>query len=76
MTHPFLNAFANPDDEPTFGRKLLLDIPDNRKMLANRYRDQVWADLMGVEKAKEKVFAAKKKEEEQEYQQFLGSEFA
>lgn len=66
LSHPFVNSFANPDDEPVFGRRATLEIMDGRKMGINRYRDQIWADAMGVQGAKDRVIKAKKKELEEE----------
>eukprot|EP00928_Gymnodinium_smaydae_P037387 TRINITY_DN2595_c0_g3_i1.p1 TRINITY_DN2595_c0_g3~~TRINITY_DN2595_c0_g3_i1.p1 ORF type:complete len:380 (+),score=74.60 TRINITY_DN2595_c0_g3_i1:69-1208(+) len=55
LTHPFLGAHHNPDDEPAIGRHVTLELNDSEQVSLNWYRDQIYADAIGIGKAKLKV---------------------
>lgn len=55
LTHPFLGAHHNPDDEPTFGRRVELPLGDDEQVSHNWYRDQIYADIIGSQHAKAKL---------------------
>mmetsp|Transcript_82908 Transcript_82908/g.256291 ORF Transcript_82908/g.256291 Transcript_82908/m.256291 type:complete len:398 (+) Transcript_82908:1-1194(+) len=56
LRHSYLSAFANPDDEPTFGlQQVLLAVPDSRRLSAGEYRDQLYADVIGMTRAQRQV---------------------
>lgn len=61
LEHPYVGAHHNPDDEPNFGRVIRLEIPDTTRVTPNWYRDQIYADAMGVDASKRKVIAHRKK---------------
>mmetsp|Transcript_58285 Transcript_58285/g.103511 ORF Transcript_58285/g.103511 Transcript_58285/m.103511 type:complete len:383 (+) Transcript_58285:47-1195(+) len=55
LQHPYLSSFHNPDSEPTFEHRLELALPDSHKFTAAQYRDQIYADVVGLERAKFRV---------------------
>lgn len=59
LEHPFVGSHHNPDNEPAFreGEAIRLDIPDTEMVAPNFYRDQIYADAVGIEKSKRKVAA-------------------
>jgi len=62
LSHPFLACFHDPDCEPTFGRRVCLEIHDGTMLTANRYRDLIYADAIGIEAAKTRVALDKTKD--------------
>jgi len=52
LTHPYVAAFSNPDDEPSFGRKVHLTLPDSEQFSPSTYRDQIYADAVGFSRSK------------------------
>lgn len=55
LTHPYLGQFHNPDDEPDYGKGLMLRLPDHEQFSTLRYRDQIYADYAGIEAAQERL---------------------
>lgn len=56
LDHPYVGSFHDPDDEPRFGRdRIQLALPDTKKYSAARYRDQIYAEVIGLENAKSRV---------------------
>ena len=41
LCHPLLKKFRNSEDEPVYGRSLVLKVDDNKKYSANSYRDRL-----------------------------------
>lgn len=68
MQHPFVGNFHNPDNEPVFGRRIALVIPDNVKEPPSRYRDQVYADMLGFSSAQRRVHEMRRKQLQEEAQ--------
>mmetsp|Transcript_72401 Transcript_72401/g.154982 ORF Transcript_72401/g.154982 Transcript_72401/m.154982 type:complete len:399 (-) Transcript_72401:103-1299(-) len=66
LEHPYVGAFHNPDDEPAFGRRLVLALTDSELFTAQRYRDQIYADVLGLPMAKRRVEEARLKQLEEE----------
>merc|ERR1712072_1652113 len=52
LEHPHMANFHNPDDEPSFGRRISLPVPDHQLLTATRYRVQIYADYLGLHHAK------------------------
>merc|ERR1711908_150332 len=42
LEHPHMANFHNPDDEPSFGRRISLPVPDHMLLTAVRYRVQIY----------------------------------
>eukprot|EP00913_Durusdinium_trenchii_P003548 g3281.t2 len=55
LRHPYLSAFHDPDAEPVFGQRLELTLPDNHKFTTSQYRDQMYADIIGLEQAMKRI---------------------
>lgn len=55
LRHPYLSAFHDPDAEPVFGQRLELTLQDNHKFTTSQYRDQMYADIVGLEQAMKRV---------------------
>lgn len=55
LTHPYLSAFHNPDEEPVFGRLIQHSLPDEEQFTASQYRDEIYANVIGLESAKFRV---------------------
>jgi len=55
LQHPYLSSFHNPDSEPVFEHRLELSLQDSHKFTAAQYRDQIYADVVGLERAKFRV---------------------
>lgn len=55
LEHPFVGSHHNPDDEPAFRQAHRLEIPDTEVVSPNWYRDQVYADAIGIEASRRKV---------------------
>ncbi|CAJ1341279.1 unnamed protein product [Effrenium voratum] len=55
LRHPYISAFHDPDAEPVFGHRLELTLPDHHKFTTAQYRDQMYADIIGLEKAKARI---------------------
>eukprot|EP00435_Cladocopium_sp_Y103_P075195 s26_g54.t3 len=55
LRHPYLSAFHDPDAEPVFGQRLELTLQDNHKFTTSQYRDQMYADIIGLEQAMKRV---------------------
>merc|ERR1712061_283474 len=53
--HPYLDAFRNPCYEPVFGRKITLPLSESERLPAAQYRDQIYADVIGLEDAKYRI---------------------
>jgi len=62
LQHPYVGNFHNPDNEPVFGRRIALVIPDSVKAPAARYRDQVYADMLGFESSRRRVNDVRRKQ--------------
>jgi len=65
MNHPYVGSFHNPDDDPTFGRYLQLSLSDTELHQAGRYRDQIYADIIGLERARKRINELQEQEEEE-----------
>mmetsp|Transcript_49504 Transcript_49504/g.117832 ORF Transcript_49504/g.117832 Transcript_49504/m.117832 type:complete len:398 (-) Transcript_49504:179-1372(-) len=65
MNHPCVAAFHNPDDDPTFGRYLQLQLTDTELHTAGRYRDQIYADIIGLPLARKRIDELQAQEEEE-----------
>lgn len=55
LRHPYLGDCQNPDNEPAFPKKLQLTIPDEIRYSSQEYRDQVYADYIGIPSARRNV---------------------
>lgn len=64
LRHPYVSAFHDPDCEPVFGHRLELNLPDGHRFTAGQYRDQIYADVMGLEGVKFRLETARKAAEE------------
>mmetsp|Transcript_59318 Transcript_59318/g.94167 ORF Transcript_59318/g.94167 Transcript_59318/m.94167 type:complete len:384 (+) Transcript_59318:65-1216(+) len=62
LQHPHMANFHNPDDEPAFGRKISLPVPDHQPVTATRYRVQIYADYLGLDKARAELEDLRRKE--------------
>mmetsp|Transcript_38149 Transcript_38149/g.105104 ORF Transcript_38149/g.105104 Transcript_38149/m.105104 type:complete len:391 (+) Transcript_38149:203-1375(+) len=66
ISHPHLMAFQNPDDEPIYGNqagvRVTLDLQDGDLFSASRYRDQLYAEVIGAPGSKQKVLRQRKQE--------------
>eukprot|EP00931_Biecheleriopsis_adriatica_P087585 TRINITY_DN62027_c0_g1_i1.p1 TRINITY_DN62027_c0_g1~~TRINITY_DN62027_c0_g1_i1.p1 ORF type:complete len:379 (+),score=54.18 TRINITY_DN62027_c0_g1_i1:169-1305(+) len=60
LRHPYLSAFHDPDCEPTYGHRLDLTLTDAHKFTCGQYRDQIYADVVGLESAKFRVEETRK----------------
>lgn len=61
LMHPAIGFFHNPDDEPTFGRRIVLGLEDGELLESAAYRDQIYADYVGWPRARQKVEAARRR---------------
>lgn len=55
LTHPHLGSFHDPDGEPACVTVPKLSIHDDQMPPASRYRDQIYAEALGLEAAKERL---------------------
>lgn len=62
LEHPHMGNFHNPDDEPTFGRRVSLPIPDHQLLTATRYQIQIYADYLRLSHAKTELEDLRRKE--------------
>jgi len=62
LEHPHMANFHNPDDEPSFGRRISLPVPDHQLLTATRYRVQIYADYLGLKHAKLELEDIRRKE--------------
>jgi len=62
LEHPHMANFHNPDDEPTFGRRISLPIPDHQMMTAVRYRVQIYADYLQLQNSRVELEVLRRKE--------------
>merc|ERR1711981_830802 len=62
LEHPHNASFHNPDDEPTFGRRISLPVPDHQLLTATRYRIQIYADYLGLNHARAELEDLRRKE--------------
>lgn len=62
LEHPHMSNFHNPDDEPSFGRRISLPIPDHMLLTSTRYRVQIYADYLGLHHAKVELEDLRRKE--------------
>jgi len=62
LEHPHLANFHNPDDEPAFGRRISLPVPDHQLLTSTRYRVQIYADYLALSHAKAELETLRKKE--------------
>lgn len=62
MEHPHVGSFYNPDDKPNFGRLISLPLLDGVPASAARYRDQIYADIIGLPHAKRTIAEIQKRE--------------
>merc|ERR1712185_268392 len=66
LEHPHMANFHNPDDEPVFGRRISLPVPDFDLKTLTRYRVQLYADYLGLPKAKLELEDLRRKELKEE----------
>merc|ERR1712046_123558 len=66
LEHPHMANFHNPDDEPVFGRRISLPVPDYDLKTLTRYRVQLYADYLGLPKAKIELEDLRRKELKEE----------
>lgn len=66
LEHPYMANFHNPDDEPVFGRRISLPVPDYDLKTLTRYRVQLYADYLGLPKAKLELEDLRRKELKEE----------
>lgn len=62
LEHPHMANFHNPDDEPVFGRRISLPVPDHQLLTSTRYRVQLYADYLGLTHAKLELEDLRRKE--------------
>lgn len=62
LEHPHLANFHNPDDEPAFGRRISLPVPDHQLLTSTRYRVQIYAEYLGLNHAKIELEDLRRKE--------------
>lgn len=62
LEHPHMANFHNPDDEPAFGRRISLPVPDHQLLTSTRYRVQIYADYLGLQHAKLELEDLRRKE--------------
>lgn len=55
LEHPHVADFHTPSDEPVFGRRIALKLPDDRRETPMRYRDQIYADVLGFARARQAI---------------------
>eukprot|EP00746_Dinoflagellata_sp_MGD_P006692 gnl/MRDRNA2_/MRDRNA2_113169_c0_seq1.p1 gnl/MRDRNA2_/MRDRNA2_113169_c0~~gnl/MRDRNA2_/MRDRNA2_113169_c0_seq1.p1 ORF type:complete len:393 (+),score=65.25 gnl/MRDRNA2_/MRDRNA2_113169_c0_seq1:161-1339(+) len=55
LTHPYFSALHNPDDEPCYQMKITTVLADQSKLTVSDYRDQIYADVIEVPRAKRRV---------------------
>lgn len=55
LRHPYFSALHNPDDEPCWQMKINTILPDYERATVNDYRDQIYADVVEVPRAKRRV---------------------
>lgn len=55
LTHPYFSSLHNPDDEPCYQMKINTMLPDHNKLTVSDYRDQIYADVVEVPRAKRRV---------------------
>lgn len=76
LEHPYLSPARDPDSEPIFGRQLVLTVKDTKTDEASRYRDQIYSDILMIEKSKRKVLKQRLRdlEAEDEEEEFIYDE--
>jgi len=62
LEHPHMGNFHNPDDEPSFGRRISLPVPDHQLLTATRYQIQIYADYLQLHHAKTELEDLRRKE--------------
>lgn len=62
LEHPHMANFHNPDDEPSFGRRVSLPVPDHQLLTSTRYRVQIYSDYLGLRHAKVELEDLRRKE--------------
>merc|ERR1712039_541369 len=62
LQHPHMANFHNPDDEPVFGRRITLPVPDHQLLTQSRYRVQIYANYLGLPSAKAELEEIRRKE--------------
>jgi len=55
LTHPYVLAFHNPDDEPRFREPLELPLPDDVLFTVNDYRDRVYAEVLQIRRVMKRL---------------------
>lgn len=55
LMHPYFSSLHNPDDEPCYQMKITTSLPDHSKLTVSDYRDQIYADVVEVPRAKRRV---------------------
>jgi mitogen-activated protein kinase 15 len=71
LQHPHMGNFHNPDDEPVFGRRIALPVPDHQLLSATRYRVQIYADYLLLPQAKRELEELRRKELKDEASLFV-----
>lgn len=66
LTHPYCNPFHNPDDEPSLQHTVVLPLPDTKRFTVSEYRDQIYADVIQLNRAKRRLAEQAKATEEKE----------
>jgi len=62
LEHPHMGNFHNPDDEPSFGRRISLPVPDHQLLTSTRYQIQIYADYLQLHHAKTELEDLRRKE--------------
>jgi len=68
LTHPFVAPFHDPDGEPVCDHPVILPLRDHQQQPPSRYRDQLYADVLGMTRAKRHL-----KDQENREKEWLGS---
>jgi mitogen-activated protein kinase 15 len=55
LTHPYFSSLHNPDDEPSYQMKITTMLADHSKLTVSDYRDQIYADVIEVPRAKRRI---------------------
>lgn len=55
LEHPYMGQFCDPDDEPVYGSHVKLPLPDAEKFTIEQYRDQAYADIIGMENVQRRL---------------------
>lgn len=61
LKHPYVGPFHHPGQEPLFGRRVALVLPDTLKLSCSQYREQIYADAIGHEASRRRVAERQRK---------------